>query len=990
MKHTVSLIAILAILLATIFTGHAQDPVTLQFTGQNQYGQYVPLSSVTVENVTRHWQEMLYYPDTTLFIGQTGIEEIEQLSDGVRLFQNVPNPFDGVTDFVLYLPEASAVLLEICDMNGIVTATYSGSLDPGSHRFRSWLASPQTYLLNARTDGGSVQIKMVNTGNGGQSRIEYLGKGSISPMEKAGKDDKGSTDLPFNYGDIMSYIGHAHIADAEFTSATETKEQYNSELLPLTFTLPLPIVTTEAASNILSTEAWLNGSVIENAEYPVTERGFQLADNEQLTGMVQLIATADSENFHYEAHDLQNATRYYYRAYAQTALGFTYGDVLFFDTQALLPEVHTDTVINVKSSRATCSGTVTYNGGAYVFSRGFCYSTSPNPTLGDNHTLNSTGDGSFTSLIVGLMANTTYYVRAYATNIAGTAYGEELTFTTQSPFYCGIDSIIDYDGNIYHTVEIGQQCWMKENLRTTHYEDGTVIPIGTINSETVAYRYEPGGSFLNVPTFGYLYNWAAVMHGTASSNTNPSEVQGICPSGWHVPSYAEWMQLTNYVGSQNQYICEGDNTYIAKALVANTRWESGTLDHPCSFIYYPPSNNATGFTAFPAGYFKNGSVDFRYSAYFWSSTTDYGNLAAYLYEISSRAYTPQFYAWLPKCSFSVRCLLDDAGLNDSIAVIPVVTTKAMSHITTTSADCFGMVTASGGAEVSARGVCWSTSPNPTVSDSHTNDGDGTGAFSSNITGLSANTTYWVRAYATNCAGTSYGQVKSFTTPSPITCGIDSITDYDGNYYHTVLIGQQCWMKENMRTTHYTDGTPILEGTVPSDSIPYRYTPQNQSYNVPLYGYHYNWTATVRENIPAGVEPGDVQGVCPTGWHVPNRMEWIQLRNYVVNHLQPSYTAAMALASTVGWQGGDTFGAIGYNLSANNTSGFTAMPAGWTFCDDDGNIFIGIELYYNANFWSITPYNSYGATKLALQYDNPNALLQVDTFRCGLSVRCLRY
>ena len=989
-RHGTSLqrrISVLAFLLVLPFLLHAQDPVTLQFTGQNQHGLYVPLSSVNVENLTKRWQEVLYYPDTTLNIGVTGVEEFGQDGDGVRLFQNVPNPFDGVTDFALQLPEASDVLLEIYDLNGKVEATYKGSLDPGTHQFRAWLESPQTYLLNARTENGAVRIKMVNTSRAGQSRIEYIGKGASLRVENPKNDSKGDITMPFNYGDIMSYIGYAHLANTEFTSETVMKAQYNSELLPLTFTLPLPTVTTEAATNIYSTEARLNGSVIENAEYPVTERGFQLADNEQLTGAVNHLADAGGENFHYVVYDLQIYTRYYFRAYARTALGITYGDVLFFDTQALLPEVHTDTVINVKSSRATCSGTVTYNGGAYVFSRGFCYSTSPNPTLGDNHTLNSTGDGSFTSLIVGLMANTTYYVRAYATNIAGTAYGEELTFTTLSPFYCGIDSIIDYDGNIYHTVEIGQQCWMKENLRTTHYEDGTVIPIGTINSETVAYRYAPDGSFLNVPTFGYLYNWAAVMHGTASSNTNPSEVQGICPSGWHVPSYAEWLQLTNYVGSQNQYICEGDNTHIAKALSATHGWWGG-LEEPCNVTYYPPSNNATGFTAFPAGYFNSGHQSFRYMAIFGSSThyTGYG-LAYYCFRFQSN-YT-NFITVSQKQGNSVRCLLDDAGLNDSIAVIPVVTTNSMRHITLTSAICGGMVTASGGAEVSARGVCWSTSPNPTVSDSHTNDGDGTGAFSSNITGLSANTTYWVRAYATNCAGTSYGQVKSFTTPSPITCGTDSITDYDGNYYHTVLIGQQCWMKENLRTTHYTDGTPILEGTVTSDSIPYRYTPQNQSYNVPLYGYHYNWTATVRENIPEGVDPGDVQGVCPTGWHVPNKMEWIQLRNNVINLIQPpvTVTVAMALASTVGWQ--DTgIGSIGYNLSANNTSGFTAMPAGWTYYDYDGNVFYGVELYYSAIFWSITREGS-SSIVLSLENNHPNASLVSRSVREACSVRCLR-
>ncbi len=169
-------IVCLTVLVIISLLGHSQNPVTLQFTGQDQYGQYVPLSTVTVENITKHWQEVLHYPDTTLIMGTTGIEEVGWGGDGVRLFQNTPNPFDGVTDFALHLPEASTVTLEICDLNGKVAATYQGSLDPGSHLFRAWLASPQTYLLQARTSDGNVQIKMVNTGNGGQSRMEYLGK----------------------------------------------------------------------------------------------------------------------------------------------------------------------------------------------------------------------------------------------------------------------------------------------------------------------------------------------------------------------------------------------------------------------------------------------------------------------------------------------------------------------------------------------------------------------------------------------------------------------------------------------------------------------------------------------------------------------------------------------------------------------------------------------------------------------------------------------
>ena len=97
------------------------------------------------------------------------------------------------------------------------------------------------------------------------------------------------------------------------------------------------------------------------------------------------------------------------------------------------------------------------------------------------------------------------------------------------------------------------------------------------------------------------------------------------------------------------------------------------------------------------------------------------------------------------------------------AVVPTVTTTAISEIDKTTATGGGEVTADGGATVTARGICWSTTQNPTISDSYTTDGTGTGSFTSSMTGLAANTTYYVRAYATNSAGTAYGEEVSFTT-----------------------------------------------------------------------------------------------------------------------------------------------------------------------------------------------------------------------------------
>ncbi len=222
----------------------------------------------------------------------------------------------------------------------------------------------------------------------------------------------------------------------------------------------------------------------------------------------------------------------------------------------------------------------------------------------------------------------------------------------------GTPTITDIDGNVYSTVQLGQQCWMRENLRATHYADSIAISIGNANiSYSQPYYYNYVSHALSLEKRGYLYNWPAVMHGAASSETNPSWVQGICPTGWHVPSHAEWIQLTEYVSSRSVFSCDGNSNHIAKSLASAEGWNSDY--HQCTVGNNQGANNATGFCAFPAGqcngettYFNGGSV-----TRFWSSTaTTSGNKW-----MCSLGYNST-YVWQnpepPYCGFSVRCLRD--------------------------------------------------------------------------------------------------------------------------------------------------------------------------------------------------------------------------------------------------------------------------------------------------------------------------------------------
>ncbi len=227
------------------------------------------------------------------------------------------------------------------------------------------------------------------------------------------------------------------------------------------------------------------------------------------------------------------------------------------------------------------------------------------------------------------------------------------------------NTVTDIDGNTYKTVKIGNQVWMAENLKTTHFADGTVIPYVTDHSEWAdlgdnnidkAYCFYDN-NLSNKDIYGALYTWAAAMNGENSSDTNPGYVQGVCPGGWHLPGDAEWKELEIYLGmtqtEANNIGCRGTNE--GSKLAGNEDlWIGGALETDVEF-------NTSGFSALPSGirYF---GTNFNFdgantSCFFWSSTeqssTDTWSryLSYYLTEICKLSRSKSY-------GFSVRCVKD--------------------------------------------------------------------------------------------------------------------------------------------------------------------------------------------------------------------------------------------------------------------------------------------------------------------------------------------
>ncbi len=504
------------------------------------------------------------------------------------------------------------------------------------------------------------------------------------------------------------------------------------------------------------------------------------------------------------------------------------------------------------------------------------------------------------------------------------------TLTAHFVVVCG-DSLTDpRDGRKYSTVQIGEQCWMAENLaylpEVSPSSQGN--PPGSVDPYYYVYDYqgysvEEAKATANYQTFGVLYN-AHAAH---------------CPEGWHVPFDEEWTKLTNYVSSLPEYNCNDNADYIAKSLASSTYWSNDTAT--CAVGNNQSGNNATGFSGLPGGNrLDNGDFDDLNHQGYWWAANDYMKRELTWY---SPTVNPGTFAG---DGLSVRCLRDKKPP-------PVLYNLNLETNPIGAGEVSGAGQYEAGEEISIaattntgwRFINW------LIADSAISETEN---------------------YTFTMPGHDVTITANFTNTS--VCG-DSFTDpRDGQTYEIVQIGERCWMAENLNIGSRIDGSEEMtdNGTIE------KYCYDNDPANCETYGGLYQW-----DEMMAYIFGDNLTGICPEGWRVPNDADWCVME-WIVDS-----TIICNLTGERGVDGGGKLKESGTlhwsfpNSGATNIFGFTALPGGYIYT---GNF---NQLTHEGNWWTSTKIGDTKAVSRRLFTTETTVASENEERFLGFSVRCIK-
>ena len=573
---------------------------------------------------------------------------------------------------------------------------------------------------------------------------------------------------------------------------------------------------------------------------------------------------------------------------------------------------------------AVSGGQITNDGGAKIITQGICWSTVPDPLTENSKTI-ETGSVSFSSDMTNLLPNTQYFVRAYATNEAGTGYGQNIAFKT-----------------------IGDKP-VVTSLAATNIDVKSATLNGIVNANFFAtdITFEYGISL----EYGSLVSMSEQIPADGNNHNVSIEITGLTPG---TPYYFR-IKAVNSLG-----------TSLSANMIFTTSGHEPTVS---TLPAGDATQNSVMLSAMVNANYLPTQVFFE-----WGTTSAYGNtLAPSQNNLTGSSNTNILLTLLGLQKgtiyhYRIKAVneLGTSYGNDfqftTLAEPAVSTLYISTGITSAISGCD--ITNDFGSDITEKGICWSDYPSPDIFKNKISYTGTEKKFNVSITDLVPNSTYYVRAYAKNSIGIGYGEdmiIKTYT---------GSFTDMEDNTYFTVTIGTQVWMAENMKSKKFMNGDLI--GTTTDDlhvalNPEYQWAYSNDENNVAVYGRLYTWFAV-----------NDSRKICPAGWHVPAFSEVTTLVNYLGGYVTSA--GKLKEAGTIHWNSP--------NVGATNSTGFTALPAGYRA---DVGTFVGFSSF--GMWWTSGSFDlngdSYGysfstySSSIVIGYGGGSLKAH------GLSVRCIK-